>query len=309
MRVADLDRQYAPTFKWQLVAGHEGLQNAIIMPECERPGLGLAGYEKGIATQRILIFGPVEMDYIQELSSVDASARLHQVLIAAVPAVVVTDSQNLSSALTYLCEELQIPLFLSDLKMMDLMEQLMTILSEEFAPTSCCHGSFVEVFGTGVLIQGESAVGKSEAALGLIAKGHRLIADDFVKVRKLNRGVLEGFGVEVTRHYMEVRGIGFVHIPSLYGAACVEEKKSLDIVVKLEVWDDNRFYDRAGLERTTLTLLGIEVPYHVLPVKPGCDNVLLLETIVLNYRLIKAGFHAPQQLDSSLLAVMEEKNR
>ena len=164
----------------------------------------------------------------------------------------------------------------------------------------CCHASFVEVFGTGVLIKGDAAVGKSEAALGLIAKGHKLIADDLVKLRKVN-SLLEGFGVEPTRHYMMVRGIGVLHIPTLYGTASVAEKKNLDIVVKLEVWDDTHFYDGAGLEDTHLTLLETEVPYHILPVKPGRDIVLLLETIVLNHQRKVAGFHAARQLDTALL--------
>ena len=132
------------------------------------------------------------------------------------------------------------------------------------------------------------------------------MSDDLVKVRKLDTG-LEGFGVEVTRHHMEVRGIGIINVATLFGVACVVEKKSLDIVVKLEVWDDTHFYDRAGIEEKTVTILGTEVPFHLLPVKPGRDVVLLLETIVLNHRLKTAGFHAARELDHQLLAAIETR--
>src|SRR5262249_22782835 len=162
-------------------------------------------------------------------------------------------------------------------------------------------------FDLGLLIQGESAVGKSEAALGLIERGHRLIGDDIVKVKR-KEDFLEGFGVELSRHHIEVRGIGIINVASLYGAICVREKKSLDIVVKLEVWDDTHFYG-VGLEEKTVPILGIEVPYHILPVKPGRDVVLLLETIALNHRLKKMGRNSAKEFNEELLMAIESKSK
>ena len=307
--MADLYEKYAEDLELELSAGKQGMHRPILLPEAERPGLGLAGYLKGIASKRILLFGQTELSYLKELSQELRILRLRQILKANTPAVILSSRLRPPLELRQLCEELHIPLFRSRLKTMGLQSRLMALLSDQFAPTLCCHGSLVEVFGLGVLIQGDSAVGKSEAALGLIERGHRLVSDDLVKVRKLDNGCLEGFGVEVTRHHMEVRGIGIINVATLYGAACVGEKKSLDIVVKLEVWDDSHFYDRAGFEEKTVTILGIEVPHHTLPVKPGRDVVLLLETIALNHRLKTAGFHAARELDHQLLAAIENKNR
>ena len=151
---------------------------------------------------------------------------------------------------------------------MNLLTHLSQLLSEAFSPSMTCHGTLVEVFGVGVLIQGDSSVGKSEAALGLIEHGHRLVSDDVVNVRK-REGYLEGSGAELTRHHMEIRGIGIINVAHLYGMVCVRKQKSIDLVVKLEQWDDARFYDRVGLDEKSCALLGINIPYHVLPVKPG----------------------------------------
>jgi len=189
----------------------------------------------------------------------------------------------------------------------ELMRRLTHLLVDVFAPNMSCHGSLVEVFGVGVLIQGDSAVGKSEAALGLIERGHRLISDDIVKVKKREGEYLEGFGVDLSHQHMEVRGIGVINVANLYGAVCVREKKSLDIVVKLEVWDDSRFYDCVGVEERTIDILGVEIPFHVLPVKPGRDVVLLLETISLNHRLKKMGRHSTKEFNAKLLSAIARK--
>ena len=150
-------------------------------------------------------------------------------------------------------------------------------------------------------------MGKSEAALGLIERGHRLISDDLVKVKKREGSYLEGFGAELSKHHMEVRGIGIINVAHLYGAVCVRDKKSLDIVVNLEVWDDTHFYDRVGLEEKTIDILGLPVPYHILPVKPGRDVVLLLETIALNHRLKEMGYHSAKEFNIKLLAAITKK--
>ncbi len=171
---------------------------------------------------------------------------------------------------------------------------------EEFAPSISLHGTLVEVFGVGVLIQGNSSVGKSEAALGLIERGHRLISDDVVRVKR-KENYLTGCGPELTRHLMEIRGIGIINVAHLYGAVCVRPDKGIDIVVKLEEWDDQHFYDRVGLDEKYVDILGISIPYHVLPVKPGRDVVLLLETIALNHRLKDMGYNSAKEFNSKLL--------
>lgn len=286
-RVENLYDEHRKVLKLEVIAGKRGLRRYIKVPEAHRPGLSLSGYLKNHAVKRILVFGKVEIEYLRDLNPSLRIERLKAILSPKLPAVIVARRLSPPKELLSLCEEKKIPLFSSSMTTMDLLNKLTLLLLEAFAPSLSCHGCFVEVFGIGVLIQGESAVGKSEAALGLIERGHRLVSDDIVKVRLKEGNYLEGYGVELSKHHMEVRGIGIINIANLYGMVCVQEKKSLDIVVKLEVWDDSHFYDRVGLDEKTITILSVQVPYHILPVKPGRDVVLLLETIALNHRLKK----------------------
>lgn len=285
MIVEDFYEQYAKELRLELASGHEGTARSILIPEIERPGLSLLGYLKGFSKKSPLLFGSQEIAFLKDLSPSNALEAIKKILFAKTPFVLVSDKLAPPKELIQLCSKEKIPLFCSPLPALPLMSRLHAILLEELAPCLSCHGSFVDIFGIGVLIQGDSAVGKSEAALGLIERGHRLISDDVVLFKKREGMLLEGSGIDVSRHHMEVRGIGIINIARLYGAVCVKEKKSLDIVVKLEVWNDSHFYDRSERKEQTLSLLDIEIPYYILPVKPGRDSVLLLETIALNHRL------------------------
>ncbi len=309
MKLDQFYQEFGEELELQLIAGKKGLENELTLAEAEIPGLSLAGYRKALTQQRVLVFGPPELAYLKEFPPRELEKRLQLLLKRKVPALCVAEGLLPPKQVTEICEKRGIPLFQSQLSSLSLLGKLLSLLADIFAPTVCCHGSFVEVFGMGLLIQGDSAVGKSEAALGLIERGHRLISDDIVRVRKLDDQSLEGGGSDLTRHHLEVRGVGIINVASHYGAASITEKKSLDIVVKLEVWDDSHFYDRAGLEEKTVTILATEVPYHILPVKPGRDVVLLVETIALNHRLKTAGFHAARELDQHLLARIEHKHR
>lgn len=298
-----------PELNLKLVAGSDGLDRRITVPEAQRPGLSLAGYLKGHAGSCIHIFGKVEIDYLATLKPKVRVQRLKDIFSMAVPAVIVARGLKPPQELLSLCDQNKIPLFRTNMNAMNLISRLTLLLTEEFAPSMSCHGTLVEAFGVGVLIQGDSSVGKSEAALGLIERGHRLITDDLVKIKKREGGSLEGFGAELTRHHMEIRGIGIINVAHLYGAVCVRDHKSIDIVVKLELWDDNHFYDRLGLEEKTVDFLGVNVPYHVLPVKPGRDVVLLLETIALNHRLKEMGYNSAKEFNVKLLEAIASKQK
>lgn len=293
----------------RLVAGKAGMKRKIKVPEAHRPGLSLSGFLKSHARKRILIFGKVEVEYLRNLPPHICIERLEAILTPTTPAIIVARGYRPPKELIDICEAKSIPLFRATMITMNLISKLTLLLTEEFAPSMSCHGTLVEVFGVGVLIKGDSSVGKSEAALGLIERGHRLISDDVVKVKKREGTYLEGFGAELTRHHMEIRGIGIINVAHLYGAVCVRDHKSIDIVVKLEEWDDKHFYDRVGLEEKYCDLLGIKVPYHILPVKPGRDVVLLLETIALNHRLKAMGYNSAKEFDSKLLEMIADKKR
>lgn len=307
--VDNLYKQHGEELGLELVTGEKGLKRRIKVPEAHRPGLGLTGYLKSHAGKRILIFGKVEIEYVRHLDADLRNERLRGLLSSPTPAIIVGRRYRPPKELVALCGELGVPLFRASMKTMTLLSKLTYILTEEFAPSLSCHGTLVEVFGVGLVIQGDSAVGKSEAALGLIERGHRLISDDIVRVKKREGSYLEGSGVDLIRHHMEIRGIGIINVADLYGAVCIREKKSIDVVVKLEVWNEEKFYDRLGIEQNYCDILGIKVPYHELPVKPGRDVVLLLETVALNHRLKQMGYNSAKEFNNKLLQAIAGKQK
>jgi HPr kinase/phosphorylase len=304
--VEDLYKRLGDRFGLELVAGEAGLKRRITLPEAHRPGLSLTGYLKNHAYKRILIFGKLEVEYLRDQDPKVRVERLEAILTTNTPAVIIARRYRPPKELLALCQQREIPLMRANIPTTNLLSRLTLFLSEEFSKNMCCHGTLVEVYGVGLLIKGDSSVGKSEAALGLIERGHRLISDDTVKVRRREE-YLEGYGAELTRHHMEIRGIGIINVAHLYGAVCVRDSKSIDIVVELESWDDNHFYDRIGLDEKYCELLGVKVPYHVLPVKPGRDVVLLLETIALNHRLKEMGYNSAKDFNTKLLEMLSKK--
>lgn len=307
--VKDLYERYSKHLSLELIAGKSGMNRQIKVPEAQRPGLSLSGYLKSHAAKRILIFGKVEIEYLRDLDPEIRIERLEALINQHTPAVIIARRFRPPKELRSICEKGNIPLFRTSLSTMNLLSKLTFQLNEEFAPSTSCHGTLVEVFGVGVLIQGDSAVGKSEAALGLIERGHRLISDDIVKVKKKEGSYLEGSGAALTRHHMEIRGIGIINVANLYGVVCVRNQKSIDIAVRLEIWHDDHFYDRVGLEEKFTSILDIKLPYLVLPVKPGRDVVLLLETIALHHRLKEMGYNSAQEFSHKLLELTALKSR
>jgi len=306
-RVKEFFEKYQEKLSLVLVTGEKGLSRTIRVPEAQRPGLSLAGYLKNSVNRRVLVLGTLEGSYLKDLDAQTRKERVHGILTEKTPAVVVAGRYAPPREVISYCEEHSLPLFRTKMKTMECLTQITLLLKEDFSPSMTCHGTLVEAFGVGVLIQGESSIGKSEAALGMIERGHRLISDDVVKVKVREGAYLEGSGPELTRHLMEIRGIGIINVAHLYGAVCVRDDKKVDMVVKLEEWDDKRFYDRVGLDQKFCDILGMKVPYHVLPVKPGRDVVLLIETIALNHRLKEMGFNSAKDFNVKLLETISRK--
>ena len=305
--VEHLFEQHGKILGLDLLAGAKGLTRRLSRAEVQRSGLALAGYTKGFVSSRILVFGKQELEYLRECDAAIREERLKAILTPLTPAVIAARGMRPPKEMISICNHGNIPLFRANLTATNLLSRITFLLLEEFCPSVTLHGTLVEVFGVGVLIQGESSVGKSEAALGLIERGHRLISDDVVRVKKKEGSHLVGSGPELTRHLMEIRGIGIINVAHLYGAVCVRHDKGLDIVVKLEEWDDQHFYDRVGLDEKFIDILGFSVPYHVLPVKPGRDVVLLLETIALNHRLKDMGYNSAKEFNAKWLDAISRK--
>lgn len=302
-------RQHGKDLGLDLIVGNGQLKRKIHRPEVHRPGLSLAGFLKKFVPNRILVFGNSEVLYLKELTAELQSERLSAILTEATPMVIVAGKYSILKKILQICAEKGIPLFKTSLSTMEFISRATSLLVDEFAPMTTCHGTFIEAFGVGVLIQGDSSIGKSEAALGLMEKGHRLISDDVVKLRLRKDSIIEGCGPELNKHMMEIRGIGIINVAHLYGAVCVRGSKSLDLIVKLEEWDDQAFYDRIGLDEKFIEMLGVNIPYHILPVKPGRDVVLLIETIVLNHRLKLMGYHSAREFNMKLLETISRKQK
>ncbi len=299
--VKDLFTRHSNDLKLELIAGKSGMERRIKVPEAQRPGLSLSGYLKNYSHKRILIFGKTEIEYLKELTPQIRRERLEALLNKDTPALIITRRYRPLQEMIAICEKENIPLFRTGLSTMRFFSRLIFLLNEDFSPSTSCHGTFVEVFGVGILIQGDSAIGKSEAALGLIEKGHRLISDDIVKIKVKEGLYLEGSSNELTRHHMEIKGIGIINVAKLYGAICVRNKKSIDIAVRLEIWHDKHLSDPIGLEDKYLTILNIKLPYFMLPIAPGRNVVVLLEAIALQFRAKEMGYHSAQVFSRKLL--------
>jgi HPr kinase/phosphorylase len=308
-RVKEFFDRHAKKLALELVAGRSGFNKVIRVPEAQRPGISLSGYLKSHAAKRMLVFGKVEMEYLRDLVPSVRLERLQAIITEKTPAIILSRRYFPLKEIRFIAEKLSIPLFRSKMVTMSLLSKLLILLSDDFAPSMSCHGALVEVFGVGVMILGDSAVGKSEAALGLIERGHRLISDDVVKIKKKEESYLEGAGVNLTKHHMEIRGIGIINVAYLHGADCVRDRVNIDIVVKLEAWQDDQFYDRVGLDEESITILDIKRPYHRLPVKPGRNVVLLLETLALNHRLKGMGYNSAQEFSEKVLELTMSKGK
>lgn len=294
-------------FEFEKTKAKKGMDRLIKEAHVHRPGLSLAGYVGGKEDRRILLFGKVELRYLRDLDPKLRMERLRGVVTDKNPMVIVSRGLSPPQELLKLCQELSIPLFRTPERSMTLLSKLNRLLSNHFAPIHTVHGTLVEAYGIGVLICGDSSVGKSEAALGLIERGHRLISDDVVKMRCQEEGKLVGFGQELNKHLLELRGIGIVNVAHLFGAVSVRSEVPIDLVIHLDEWNEERYYDRIGLEERFTEFLGVKVPLYVHPVKPGRDIVLLIEVAVLNHRLKEMGYHSAKEFNRKLLEEIARK--
>jgi len=308
-KVKDLYEKHQKDLQLRLIAGARGLRKQIKKPVAHRPGLTLAGYYPTKVDPTILVLGDTEIKYLNEMSEDTLHLRIDKLLTSKTIAVIVSKKRALPEKIITCCEERSIALFFSSMKTMAMINQLLMFLNDDLAPTITLHATLVEVYGVGVLIQGDSSIGKSEAALGLLEKGHRLISDDIVKIKRTDRRSLMGSGPKLTRHLIEIRGLGILNVAHLYGAVCVRPDKNIDIVIKLEEWNNQEMYDRVGLSEKHCNILDVDIPFYVLPVKPGRDVILLIETISLQHRLKDMGYHSAKEFHAKLLDTIASKQK
>jgi HPr kinase/phosphorylase len=292
----------------RILAGKKGVDKEIPVGDINRPGLTLAGFDKFFAYERIQIFGRGEQSYMQQLSDEERQKVYDRLFSYNMLCCIFTHNVEPDEKFITISEEKNIPVFVTELKTSRFISSLVHILDELFAPSITLHGTLVDVFGIGMLLFGKSGVGKSECALELIERGHRLVADDMVLIKKIDESLLFGSGTPVLKHHMEIRGMGIINVREIFGIRSVKNRKRIDLVVLLEEWDSSTEYDRLGLEEKQYTILNQEIPYIVVPVRPGRNIPVIIETAALNHRLKKLGIFSAHEFDRKIQEWMKREN-
>ncbi len=291
------------------IGGRPGLTREIHLPDLNRPGLALSGFYDKFGFDRIQIFGRGETAYLNKLQQQDEVDTIEQFFERDIPCVVFTHSLGPTPDFRRIGEGSGCPILQTDLPTSEFSSRLIRALSNIFAPHETIHGVLVEVFGIGALILGDSGVGKSEAALELIERGHRLVADDAVDIRCVAGNILLGAGAnQALGHHMEIRGLGIINITHLFGVGAIRDSKQIQMIVELELWDSNKQYDRIGAEERTRDILGVHVPYLQIPVKPGRNVPIIIETAAMNERLKKMGYFSAKEFNQSVLKWLESEH-
>lgn len=276
----------------------------VTTPEIDRPGLALSGFFEIFEEDRIQLVGNAEYRYLSNMEEKERLRRIEALLSRGPVAVVLTAGHQPFPQLTELCEKYSVPLLRSMEPTTDLMAALFASLNVSLAPRITRHGVLVEVYGEGLLLLGDSGVGKSETAIELVKRGHRLIADDAVEIKKVSAKSLVGSAPEIIRHYVELRGIGIVDVRRLFGMGAVKDTEKIDLVVNLEVWVQGKMYDRLGLDESSIEILGIKLPSVTIPVKPGRNLAIILEIAAMNNRQKKMGYNTAEEFNKKIMGMM-----
>ena len=270
----------------------------ITQAEINRPALQLAGFFEHFSNNRIQIIGNMEYLYLQEIRKDDAAEGIifERLFSAGIPCLVFCNSLEPNNRMTYIAKKYNVPILISRETTSEFMAEVIRWLGVELAPSISIHGVLVDVFGEGILITGESGIGKSEAALELIKRGHRLVSDDVVEIKRVSKETLVGSSPEVTRFFIELRGIGIIDVRKLFGVESVRMTQNIDLVIQLEDWNKETDYDRLGLEEKYVEYLGNKVVAHSLPIRPGRNLAIIVETAAINHRQKKMGYNAAEEL-------------
>ena len=268
----------------------------ISSSEVNRPGLHMAGYFEFFDAERIQIIGKSEESFLKRFTEEKAEQRLRELFSRKPVAVVICRNLEVSEIYRKIAEEFGVPLLRTPISTSEFEAALIAFLNVHLAPRITQHGVLVEVFGEGILLLGESGVGKSETAMELVKRGHRLIADDAVEIKKVSSKSLVGSAPENIRHFIELRGIGIINASRLFGAGAVKLTEKIDLVIKMEPWDVNKVYDRMGLENQTHEILDLKIPSLTIPVKPGRNLAVIIEVAAMNNRQKKLGYNAAEDL-------------
>jgi HPr kinase/phosphorylase len=296
-------------FKLRSLNGENGFDNLIRDKNLHRPGLALAGYVELFTYDRVQIVGNTELKYLESLTPEKRARSFITLLEFKMPCIILTNGNTIEEDLLKAASAKGIPVFGTPFETTKIAYFIADFLDDQFAPQTVLHGSFVDVYGVGVLLTGRSGIGKSEIALDLVERGHRLVADDVVMVTRKGEGILMGAGTDLVKHFMEIRGLGLLDVRSMFGIRAIRFQKRVEIIVELADWKADRDYTRTGLDDETVKILDVEVTLVKLPIFPGKNVTVITEVIALNYLLKHYGYDAAKEFSKKLEGVISQKRK
>ncbi len=289
-----------------VIAGHQGIGRQVYIGDLNRPGLALTGYLDYFASDRVQILGNTEIHYMERLPVSALEARLENMFSFEIPAFLLSRNLRPVNLFLDMCNSRGIPVIASPLSTDELISRVIVYLADEFAPETEAHGTAVDCYGVGMLMVGKAGIGKSEIALELVERGHLLVADDLVTIRRTQDEALVASSNAQLEHCMEIRGIGIVDVKSVFGVGRVTNRKTISLVVELVQWNEKENYDRTGLQDEYREILGVRLPYLKIPVSPGRNIAVIVEVAALNHRLRELGIHPAELLNQRIIEAMKQ---
>lgn len=293
-------------FNLTLVSGEEGVGRHIAISDISRPGIEMAGYFTHYPSDRIQLLGKTELSFFELLEQKEKSERMSKLCAQDTPVIIVAHGMEVPKELIIASNEQSVPVLTTNMPTTRFSSMLTNFLESMLAPTTAVHGVLVDIYGVGVLITGKSGVGKSETALELVKRGHRLVADDCVEIRQEGEDTLVGSAPKLIEHLLEIRGLGIIDIMTLFGARAVRSYKRITLVIELELWDGNKTYDRLGLEEEKMTIINTPITKLTVPVRPGRNLAVIIEVAAMNHRLKRMGVNAAEEFAKRLDDVISQ---
>lgn len=293
-------REIVQSFNFEIIAGAGGLERRIKTSDISRPGIEMAGYFTYYPAERVQLLGKTELSFFSGLTNDEKWDRMKRICREETPCICISRGMDVPEELYHTAEKANIPVLRSKLPTTQLISKLTNYLESRIAPSTQLHGVLVDIYGVGVLITGNSGIGKSETALELVKRGHRLVADDHVIIRQTADNILIGNAPDLIRYLLEIRGVGIINVMTLFGAGAVRDFKKISIVCRLESWDQNKQYDRLGLDEEKMKIIDTSLPQITIPVRPGRNLAVIIEVAAMNFRLKRMGYNAAEAFDARL---------
>ncbi|TCS95684.1 HPr(Ser) kinase/phosphatase [Hazenella coriacea] len=301
-------KEIVQEFDLEVIVGWDQLDREVTVADLYRPGIELAGFFTYHPVERLQLLGKTELSFIQELSKRKREQRLQRLCDPQVPCFCVTRDYPVPEELQRAASQKGVPIIRTELATTKFGSKLTNYLEKRLAPVTTIHGVLVDVYGVGVLLMGSSGIGKSETALELVKRGHRLVADDAVEIQQTGEGTLVGHAPELIRYLLEIRGLGIINVMTLFGAGAVRDKKKISLAIRLEVWEQSRQYDRLGLDEEKMRIIDTDLTLLTIPVRPGRNLAVIIEVAAMNFRMKRLGYNAAQQFVQKLGQTIEESD-